>query len=236
MMIAIRVPKIPLRVALQVCAALIAGAVFASLITPKLSFVSSDVKFEATVPHSFGDWTELASPYSQVSLSTADGINMDQPYDQTLMRTYVNSKGQVVMLALAWGARQRQEIKVHRPDLCYIAQGFQVRSLAPTVFADISSSNGPVTGKRMTAFSQFSGEAVSYWIRIGNVYSEDAMTTRLHILKEGLSGRVPDGILVRASQHITSSEEAAQAWPVLESFLTELTAALPPETRALLVR
>ena len=234
-MIAIRLPQISLRMALLVSIALALGAALGSAITPKLTFVTSDVKFEQTVPHAFGDWHELPSPYSQVSVFTADGTNMDQPYDQTLMRTYANSKGQVVMLALAWGARQRQEVKIHRPDLCYIAQGYQVRSLTPTAFR-IPNTGAPVVGKRMVAFGQGAGEAVSYWIRIGDIYSEDAMTTRLHILKEGLSGRVPDGILVRASQQIAGAEEAEQAWPVLDSFLTDLVAALPPQTRELLVR
>ncbi len=38
------------------------------------------------------------------------------------LRSYVNANGDVVMLALAYGRHQRQEIKIHRPELCYTSQ------------------------------------------------------------------------------------------------------------------
>ena len=49
-MIAIRLPQISLRMALLVSIALALGAALGSAITPKLTFVTSDVKFEQTVP------------------------------------------------------------------------------------------------------------------------------------------------------------------------------------------
>jgi len=56
------------------------------------------------------------------------------------MRAYQNSQGQIVYLALAWGEQQRQEVKIHRPDLCYVAQGFKVWRL--------SGLQSVATGKR----------------------------------------------------------------------------------------
>jgi len=152
------------------------------------------------------------------------------------MRTYENDRGQVVMLALAWGATQRQEVKVHRPDLCYVAQGLQIRSLIPKSFSGIAGASSTVTGKQMIAIRGNGGEAVSYWIRIGSLYSEDAIDTRLHIFKEGLAGRIPDGILVRASMPIRSEAEANEAWPIIEGFLRDLVAATPKPTRRMLLR
>mgnify|MGYP003340463721 CR=1 FL=1 len=63
--------------------------------------------------------------------ATLAGVETDteQPYDQTLMRTYANSHGEQIMLALAWGERQRQDVKVHRPEVCYPAQGFAIRQI-----------------------------------------------------------------------------------------------------------
>ncbi len=161
---------------------------------------------------------------------------MDQPYDQTLMRTYVNSKGQVVMLALAWGAKQRQEVKVHRPDLCYVAQGHKVKQFSSAQFSGIAADHGPVIGSKMVTEGPHGGEAVMYWIRIGDIYSESAVATRVHILLEGISGRIPDGILVRASIQIRGQEDAQTAWPVMEAFLTDLVAATPFGTRKLMIR
>ncbi len=239
MSVALRVmhlPRIPLLWSLLVSGALVLSLWAAGWATPKLLEVEQAPLMEDTVPRQFGDWKELPNPYAQVSVSTGADPTMDQPYDQTVMRTYVNGSGQRVMLALAWGKRQRQEVKIHRPDLCYVAQGYRVRSLEPARFDGINAPGGaPVHGKRMLAMSNDGGEAVSYWMRIGGLFSEDALDTRLHIMKEGLDGRIPDGILVRASMRTRSAEDARAAWPVLDDFLRQLAGAVPPTTAELLL-
>jgi EpsI family protein len=229
------IPRIPIGVSLSLAALLVAAAASASWMTPKLAEITDAADLETTVPRAFGDWKELPRPFAQVSLATGEP-DMDQPYDQTVMRTYVNSRGEHVMLALAWGKRQRQEVKIHRPDLCYVAQGYEVKRLAPVRFDGIAAPNGEsVVGKHMFAEAPRYAEAVSYWIRIGTLFSEDALDTRLQILREGLKGRVPDGILVRASMRGSSKEQLASAWPILDSFLEELVEAVPKPARRMML-
>ncbi len=227
-------PKISLRASAAVCAGLIAAALVAYVATPRLTEVTDAPSLDGTVPRKFADWTELPNPFVQVSLST--GTSTDQPYDQTVMRTYVNSAGQQVMLALAWGKRQRQEVKIHRPDLCYVAQGFKISSLQTVRFDQVvpSSQIRPI-GKHMVAVSPQAVEAISYWMRIGSLYSEDAFQTRSHIFRQGLKGQIPDGILVRASMRMRTTDDVANAWPVLDQFLKDLTEATPIATRPLLL-
>ena len=55
-------------------------------------------------------------------------------------------------------------------------------------------------------------------------------------VKEGLAGRIPDGILVRASQKIQTDADAEKAFPILEEFLANLVAATPENARVLMVR
>ncbi len=197
--------------------------------------MASPPSLDETIPRQFGDWKEKSSPYVQVALATGDEPNMEQPYDQILMRTYVNSKGQTVMLALAWG-RQQQDVKVHRPDLCYLVQGYKIASLESTAFAAKAGTGDPVYGKHMLATSNSGDEAVSYWIRVGNLYSDDPLAARFYIFREGLAGRVPDGILVRASQRVNDAQDAQQAWPLLDSFLMELASVVPAPSRDLMIR
>lgn len=232
----IQLPRISLKISTLLAVALVFAAIASNALTPKLIEVSDAPNLADTVPSQFGDWKELPSPYIQVSLSTGPEDSWNRPYDQTVMRTYINSKGEQVMLALAWGKRQRQEAKVHRPDLCYVAQGYPVKSLTPKQFTVAPTIEQPISGKHMVVMSPRGGEAVSYWIRIGSLYSENAFETRMHIFKEGLQGRVPDGILVRASQRIRSTDEAKDSFPILDEFLQELVAASPATTKALLVR
>lgn len=236
--LSIRLPRISLSSAVAVFVSLVVAALAAVMATPDLIEVSDSTDLEVAVPKEFGNWRMIPSGALQVRLSTGDDTNMDQPYDQTVMRTYLNKDtGDYVHLALAWGRRQRQEVKVHRPDLCYVAQGYKVESLAPTRFEPLNgATHAPVVGKRMYAATPRSGEAVAYWVRIGTLYSEDALETRLHILKEGVRGKVVDGILVRASRSVRSKADADQAYPALEKFLIELVAASPQNVKDLLVR
>jgi EpsI family protein len=234
--LALKLPTISLVKSIALFACFVCASLLTIWATPNITGIRNAPDLEATTPLQFGDWKAQTSPFAQVRLATGDDAGGNEPYDQVVTRTYVNGRGQQVMLALAWGERQRQEVKVHRPDLCYVAQGYKVVQLTPANFPALQSIAGRVTGKHMVAMERRGGEAVAYWIRIGSLYSENAFETRTYILKEGLAGRVPDGILVRASVRIQTESEAATAFPILEQFLTEFVAASPPNARALLTR
>ncbi len=221
---------------------MIVATILGVVLKPSMDESLNSVNLEATIPKQFGDWVEVASPFVQVDLSTKRNgeKSTDTPYDDVLMRTYRNSQGKMVMLALAWGKNQRQEIKIHRPELCYVAQGYQVEQLTPTTFNGIKNTVAfPIYGKKMLAINSNSHriDAVSYWIRIGNLYSKSAWNTRLHIIKEGLSGRTVDGILVRASTQLNTTDMNSNenSWNLLDKFLNDLLNHVDPNTRYLLV-
>jgi hypothetical protein len=73
-----------------------------------------------------------------------------------------------------------------------------------------------------------------YWVRIGDTVSRSAWQTRWYILREGVAGRIPDGILVRTSQVVRSAGQKEASVAVQQRFLTDLLGALPPAQRALL--
>lgn len=232
-----QVPPLPWGKLIALLVAMAITGLAAFWLKPSLGKASEAPSLDAALPRQFGDWREVPQRGVPVSLLAGDVPDINQPYDQTVMRTYVNSQGDVVMLALAWGRNQRQEVKIHRPDLCYVAQGHKVAYLKTHVFEGISSPSGtPVTGKQMVTTLGNGAEAVAYWMRIGGVYSEDAAQTRIHILKEGLAGRVPDGVLVRASLRVREEQAANLAWPILGKFLADLSSAVTPPARHLLIR
>lgn len=233
-------PWLPLWPSLLVVVLMALAAVAAEMLTPRLPDASSGVnlpRLDVAVPQVVGEWRLVPSLQEQVDLAV-DGNGeriISQPYDQTLLRTYQNARGEQIMLALAYTRQQSQEIKVHRPEVCYAAVGFELLSLAPARF-DVTARGGPpVDGTRMLVRSLHHTEAVSYWIRIGGIYSQDAMATRMHLLTEGLQGRLRDGALVRASRVVADPRDAEAAYPQIESFLAQLAAALSPEARALFV-
>lgn len=220
-----------------VTAAMLITAFAAWWLTPTIRPYTVGSLAEA-VPARFGDWTQIETDVAQVNPTVNPDTPRDinNPYDDVLMRTYVNSGGEVVFLALAYGRNQRQEVKIHRPDLCYVAQGFKLLRQVPTVFPGQGDTALPIDGERMLVQSTGRMEAVSYWIRIGNMYSKSAWATRYYIFEQGLKGHGLDGILVRVSQIVPDPARVSeQLYSRQEQFVTELVAAMPPAVRRLLI-
>lgn len=221
-----------------VAIALLSIAMAGVLLRPSVNAAVQDPHFEQAVPTAFGEWRLLPNPMVQASVSTEGATSTDQPYDEVVSRSYVNAQGEVVMLALAYGKNQRQEVKVHRPELCYPAQGFKVLSLAPHTFEGVQSAltGQPVNGQRMVVDARGMKEVVSYWIRIGDTYSSNPWQIRWQIIQEGLQGRMTDGILVRVSQRVPKDANVVPHHQLMEKFAADLVAALPEATRAYLAR
>ncbi len=215
---------------------LVIAAGLAVLATPRLHEDAAPIDMDSVTPNVVGPWRVMSNAALQVGLTTtANDIN--QPYDQTVMRTYVDDQGHAIQVALAWGRHQRQEIKIHRPELCYPAQGLAVESLKDTQFPLLLANRQAVVGKRMIAqTSAGQKELVSYWIRIGSLYSGNAWQTRLHIMQEGLAGRVTDGVLVRVSQRVSNDQDFDAAFARQERFIADLYGASPAPLQHILAR
>jgi len=158
----------------------------------------------------------------------------DRPiYDQVLTRTYRHrSSGDVVMLTLAYGRRQVQEFKIHRPELCYYSQGYDVRFIGRSLIelrpGLIVASNQLLTRNRARY------EPVTYWIRIGDQIAMNAWDMRWLIFKDGISGSVPDGMLVRVSSLVNSESDSMSALELHKNFLSDLYQTLPATSRDVL--
>ncbi len=186
---------------------MIATAFGVELLQPTPLPVAERGSLAQSIPTQFGDWKEVSFGAEQVDpgKGAADEPNMDRPYDDVLMRAYGNSRGDVVLLALAYGRNQRQEVKIHRPDVCYTAQGFQLVERASIALPVQGTQGAQVNGMRMLVKAPGRTEAVSYWIRIGDVFTDNAWSIRYHIFTQGMAGRAVDGVLVRASQIVQGS-------------------------------
>ena len=213
----------------------IAAAVL--LLQPEPIAASSQPLLAQTIPTAFGEWKEVSFVAEQVDPSrNVEDPSMDRPYDDVLMRAYGNSRGDIVLLTLAYGRNQRQEVKIHRPDVCYTAQGFQLISRSPVSFPITGVSGREIEGMRMLVTAPGRTEAVSYWIRIGDVFTDNAWTIRYHIFTQGVAGHAVDGMLVRASQIVSDSHSASpERFRLQERFLADLVRALPKPARRQLV-
>lgn len=190
---------------------------------PRIQYATQASDLENNIPKKFGDWALVQDENPQVSLSSDTNSLQNLIYDDVLMRTYTNKQGIRIMLALAYAKEQRQDVKVHQPDICYPAQGYQMLSSQSTTF-DLTTPSNPVIGKRQLYESSNGREAVSYWIRIGDQTSLSGLQMRYKIIKDGLlENRFDDGVLVRVSTRVGNNEDLNAVFAIHSQFFDELT-------------
>jgi len=206
------------------------------LLSPNSLRLVQHVPLESKIPLNINQWQAIGTTAGNPML-VVGGNSTDQPYDQVLYRAYQNPNGNIVVLAIAWGQNQRQEVKIHRPELCYEAQGFHVSNLHPIniVLKKGRAESLEIPGQFLVGTARESRQAIAYWIRIGQIFSQHPIETRLHLIREGLAGRMPDGVLVRASTSISNDESDLMAQARLLEFLNDLAGALSDDMRVLIL-
>lgn len=163
--------------------------------TTQLARTKPPIDIAALIPQHVGKWaldtnsvTAMANPKT--------GAALDRIYSQTLSRTYVDHDGNRIMLALAYGSKQNDQLKAHRPEICYPAQGFAL--LSKTKGAIVASGNRiPII--RLVTSNGIRVEPVTYWLAVGNQAAATDLQRKLIQLRYGLTGTIPDGMLVRVS-------------------------------------
>lgn len=186
------------------------------------------IDLETAIPQRFGDW-KVDPSVAPVSLSPDVQAMLDKIYSQILSRTYIDSRGQRVMLSIAYGGDQSRETQVHKPEVCYPAQGFQIQSIAVGVL-DAAASKIPVM--RLVATKGPRVEPITYWIAVGDTVVRGALEQNLARLKYGLTGAVPDGILVRVS---TISRDEPSSYKLQQHFVSDMLQAMDKKHAARLL-
>lgn len=204
-----------------------AASVFAVVLRPthKLADAGPKVDLETMIPKRFADW-RIDDTIIPVLPSPDVQAKLDKIYNQVLARTYIDGRGQRIMLSIAYGGDQSDAMQVHLPEVCYAAQGFDVGQAS---LGRLATSYGVIPVKRLVATLNNRIEPITYWITIGNEVVNAGYQRKLAQLKHGITGNVPDGLLVRASS-IDRDNEAA--YELQQRFLRELLSAMSPADRA----
>jgi EpsI family protein len=182
------------------------------------------IDLKAMVPTSFGDWQEQLNVTAQI-IDPTQKETLDRIYSQILTRTFVNSQGYRVMLSLAYGKNQSKSLELHLPDVCYPAQGFSVADTKKSTL-DILGKSVPITRLETNLGQRF--EPVTYWTLVGDTITKSALEKRLVEIRYAVTGRIPDGILVRVSSIDRNPENA---FAIQRRFASELIQYISPEDR-----
>ena len=204
-----------------------AGATLA-MPEPQVTSAAQIPDVEGMLPQRFGHWDidrtiiPLAvSPDLQQMLATL--------YDRTVARTYVNNQGQRVMVSVAYGANQSRALQLHKPEVCYAAQGFRISTVHKGNWAA-----GGVNIPTMHLVGKLGprNEPVTYWMRVGEDIARGWFEQNAVRLKYGTRGYIPDGVLFRLSN---ISPDSVASFELQRQFVDELMAAMTPEARIFFV-
>jgi EpsI family protein len=193
--------------------------------TRHLADQQAPVELEKIVPKTFGDW-RVDPTVVPIKASPDVQANLDRLYNQVMDRSYVNSKGQRVMLSIAYGGDQGGDgTQVHRPEFCYTAQGFR---LTMNVVGDLLTQYGTLPVRRLVAVQGRRNEPITYWITVGDKATLPGVRRKLAQVAYGLTGKVPDGMLVRVS---SIDQDEKNAHRLQDDFINEMLSVMNPQDR-----
>lgn len=196
--------------------------------TIRIADQQEKVNLEIMIPEKFGDW-QIDKSIVPLQVDAETQTKLDKMYNQTLARTYINSQNERIMLSIAYGGDQSDNLAVHKPEVCYYAQGFEIMK---TLSDELLTQYGKLPIKRLLAVKGNRNEPITYWVTVGNKAVLPGLDQKLQQLRYGLTGNVPDGILVRVS---SIDPDNANAYQLQAIFIRDLLSAVDGKERVRLI-
>jgi EpsI family protein len=205
----------------------VAASVGAFAATPRRHVaLMANGRLESLTPAAFGAWT--SRDVSDLVAPKVEGDLVSRLYDHTLERIYTDAvSGAAVMVLLAHGDTQSNELQLHRPEVCYPAFGFEIASsriqpllLGPSALLPTRILVAEAPGRR---------ENILYWTRLGEFLPTSENEQRLDRVKTALHGAIADGLLARFS---LVADDTASAAASLSGFVAAFIKAVTPDGRA----
>ena len=211
-------------------AAMACTAGLTAMATPKHKVAEVHERFslEQIIPARFGTW-RVDNTIVPLTPDATQKELIEALYDQTLARTYVNDAGQRVMLSIAYGGDQSKQLQLHLPEVCYVAQGFDMVGERK---GELATRYGTVPIKRLVARQNARNEPITYWVTVGDKAVSSGLGQKYQRFVYGLTGKIPDGMLVRVS---TVEADAGHAYEVQDRFVGQMLDALSPQNRTRLL-
>lgn len=206
------------------------AALLSVILTPaqRLADAKPGVNLELMIPREFSDW-KVDTAIMPLAVMPDQQAMLDKIYGEVLFRTYVNSRGERIMLSIAYGSDQSDALQMHRPEVCYAAQGFHIAHQADAELG-ILSRHLPV--KQLVAMQGSRIEPITYWITVGGHVVKSKMEQKIAQLRYGLTRKIPDGYLLRVSN---ISNDSPAAYRLHGQFITDLLTSIDSERAKTLI-
>lgn len=223
----------PVGIAAVVAAAMLVVALGTEALRSRTATMSPEAapSLEQVVPVAFGAWHEVETEHVRI-VNPEIEETVAKSYSQVVARTYRNATGYRVMLSVAYGQNQSRALQVHRPEVCFAAQGFAISELAKRTLAVASVRGGELPVMQLVARIGPRIEPVTYWLRIGSGVARGNVEQGLARVSHGLRGIPFDGLVFRVS---SLDADTSEAFAQQAAFVSALLGALPEASRIVLV-
>lgn len=210
-------------------ACLTSAAAAAALIPRKHVALLGRGTLDSIVPRAIPGWashdvSDLVKPQIEGSLAS-------RLYGETVGRVYQEAAtGGEVMMLLAHGDTQSDDLQLHRPEICYPSFGF---ALSANHVVQVAVAPGVyVPSRRLVAEALDRRETILYWSRLGEYLPLDRRQQHLDRLRTAMKGIVADGLLARFS---VANLDSNQALGLMMRFVPVLVRGVTPRNRAGLI-
>ena len=205
-----------------------AGVSYALIPRRHVSLLMPGQRIDNVVPRAFGQWTsrnvsDLIAPKEEDSLAS-------RLYGETVGRVYSRGPSDSeIMMLLAYGNTQSDDLQLHRPEICYPAFGFAIVQ-SNVMHLPLGSDFLPV--RQLVADAPDRRETIVYWSRLGEFLPLDKKQQQVDRLRTAMNGNVADGLLARFSMLGSDSDAAVRQ---IRSFIPSLLTAVAADSRKVLV-
>ncbi|MBX3604374.1 MAG: EpsI family protein [Piscinibacter sp.] len=200
-------------------------AVLAAWLKPSALPAAARIDLDRLLPAQFGDWKLDPAAAAFVRAADRRGAQV-RIYDQVFERTFINPRGDRIMLSVAYGGDQSADMQLHRPEVCYRAGGFEVGSSSGASLR-LPERELPVT--RLTARLPGRPEPITYWAVVGGRLDVGERLSLLQRVTRTARPQRGDGLLVRVS---SIDQDAEHAYRLHAEFAAAMLKALPAAERA----
>jgi len=205
------------------------GAAYAFKPHRQTTLMGDGKKLNDILPRTLGNWTsrdvsDLVAPETPDSLAA-------RLYGETVGRIYrQESTGDQVIMLMAHGDVENNELQLHRPEVCYPAFGFAITESRPLTLQLPSAVTVPC--RSLVAKSSDRQETILYWTRLGETFPTTVAEQRIERLRSAMHGYTPDGVLARFS---VIGSDKANSLSIMERFIPKLVMQVPASQRRALI-
>lgn len=157
------------------------------------------------VPSVLQHWQKVSNDVAVVD-PTQEAV-LNYLYAETFAATYRDANNHLVMLSVAYGRDQGDGHDVHKPDLCYPAQGFSILEASSLNLA--VGTEYSINAQYLKTRKGNRPEPLIYWTTAGDRIYQGKLGKKRVAFEYSLKNMIPDGLVIRVST-IEEDEELAK--------------------------